>query len=278
VSKRSNALLLLTSTIIYPLISLRNLASLAPFSLLGLGGTFYTSVFMLLRLMDGTYAAGGRFFKDVAAPLFDLRGAYRVDQKMFVLLSMLSTSYIAHYGAPAFYHQMKDNTMKRFNTMVASAFGLAVVMFCFVMSTGFLTFGGATAGFVLNNYSGLDKLATVARCAIGVALVTGYPFVFSALRDGAMDVAGLKGESREKQGVKYTVGLIGAITSLALVLKDVGFVVSLSGALLGCPLMFMVPTAMNIGAVKNKAKTLGRAVTKVRNVHDCNICVGYLHA
>lgn len=38
---------------------------------------------------------------------------------------------------------------------------------------GFLTFGGSVAGFVLNNYSGSDVLATFARLAIGIALLTG---------------------------------------------------------------------------------------------------------
>jgi len=35
------------------------------------------------------------------------------------------------------------------------------------MSVGFLTFGGSSLGFVLNNYSGKDFLATAARLAIG---------------------------------------------------------------------------------------------------------------
>ena len=61
-----------------------------------------------------------------------------------------------------------------------------------------------------------------------------------------------------------TIGLVAAVTSLALVLKDVGFVVSLSGALFGSTLMFMVPAYMNIknltaakgGAAKNKLEIL----------------------
>jgi len=35
------------------------------------------------------------------------------------------------------------------------------------MSVGFLTFGGSSLGFVLNNYSGKDFLANAARLALG---------------------------------------------------------------------------------------------------------------
>ena len=42
-----------------------------------------------------------------------------------------------------------------------------------MMSIGFLTFKGGCMGFLLNNYSGKDTLATFARLAIGGALLTG---------------------------------------------------------------------------------------------------------
>lgn len=43
----------------------------------------------------------------------------------------------------------------------------SILLFCLIMSVGFLTFGGSSLGFVLNNYSGKDFLATAARLAIG---------------------------------------------------------------------------------------------------------------
>jgi len=126
------------------------------------------------------------------------------------------------------------------------------------MSLGFLTFGGSTAGFVLNNYSGSDNLVTFARLAIGLALLTGYPFTFSALRDGILDLQKVSGEARAKSFQPLTIGLLTLITTIALVLKDVGFVVSVSGALFGSALMFVVPAVMNINNLKTiatKAKT-----------------------
>jgi amino acid permease len=117
---------------------------------------------------------------------------------------MLSTSYIAHFNAPKFYQvftfiliflshpllinpiakELKSPSMKRFNKVVGGAFGISIAMFLFIMTVGFLSFGGNSLGFILNNYSSTDNLATLARFAIGGALLTGYPFTFSAIRDG----------------------------------------------------------------------------------------------
>ena len=144
---RTNVLLLLTGLVLYPLCSLKSLSSLAPFSLLGLSGTLYTAIFMGMRYFDGSYAAGGRFFAQLATkPVFNTRGPYKLDHLCFVLLSMFSTAYIAHYNAPSFYTELKDNTLPRFNTVVGLSFGVSIAIFCFVMSVGFLTFGGACQG------------------------------------------------------------------------------------------------------------------------------------
>jgi sodium-coupled neutral amino acid transporter 11 len=241
---------------------MKSLAALAPFSLLGLGGTLYTAIVMAIRYFDGSYSKGGKFFEAMALaarPVFNSKGTTSVlSSKLFVLVSMLSTSFIAHYNAPAFYNELKDTSMPRFNKVVSYAFVASIITFVFMMSLGFLTFGGATAGFVLNNYSGSDNLITFARLAIGLALLTGYPFTFAALRDGILDLQKVSGEARSKAFQPLTLGLLTVITTIALLVKDVGFVVSVSGALFGSALMFVVPAVMNIKnlkAIADKAKS-----------------------
>lgn len=253
IATRTNVILAVASLILLPLCSLKSLAALAPFSLLGLSGTLYTAVFMAIRLFDGSYAPGGQFHTAVAASLRPSFGKrVELNHLAFVLVSMLSTSYIAHFNAPKFYNELKDTSLPRFNTVVNSAFLISIVTFVFMMSVGFLTFGGNSAGFVLNNYASHDKLATFARLAVGAALITGFPFTFTALREGILDLGKVTGEKRQLAMPKLTVGLLSLVTALALVLKDVGFVVSLGGALFGCALMFCVPAYMNISNIRSK--------------------------
>ena len=65
--------------------------------------------------MHCSYAAGGKFFNElVVKPSFKARGGYSLfSAPVFVLLSMLSTSFVAHYNAPAFYSELKDATPAR---------------------------------------------------------------------------------------------------------------------------------------------------------------------
>jgi solute carrier family 38 (sodium-coupled neutral amino acid transporter), member 11 len=263
-AQRTNVILGMTAIALYPLCSMKSLSALAPFSVLGLGGTLYTAIFMAIRYFDKSYAVGGRFFKTLAAagkPSFSARGGMTLSPTIFVLLSMLSTSFIAHFSAPTFYNELKDTSMPRFNRVVNSAFFSSIAMFIFVTAAGFLTFGGSTAGFVLNNYSGQDALATFARLCIGIAILTGYPFTFSALRDGILDLAKVPRESRGNYFMPLTLGLLGIVTGLALILKDVGFVVSVSGALFGNALMFVVPAIMHISNIRRKFKSSNTDMT-----------------
>jgi amino acid permease len=268
-AQRTNMILLLSIFVLLPLCSLKSLNSLSPFSLLGLGGTLYTAIFMTIRYLDKSYAPGGSFYSLIPSkPSFYQRGGYSLNHLTFVLLSMLSTAYIAHYNAPAFYNELEHPTMEKFNKVVGSAFGTSILFFIFVMSIGFLTFGGNTAGFILNNYSGQDKLATVARFAIGLALLTGYPFTFSALRNGILEIM-RKQTAIEKQKLftPLTLSLLTVVTAMALVLRDVGFVVSISGAMFGCLLMFIIPGVMNLASFKKDAdnKSAGRQMEKLGN-------------
>jgi len=211
---------------------------------------------MTIRYKQGSYAPGGRFFSELAEkPVFDSI-PLKPTKKAFVLISMLTTSFIAHYLAPKFYDELEEPSLPKFNNVVKAGFGTAILFNLYIMIIGFLTFGGSSMGLVLNNYSGSDVMATIARFAIGVAILTGYPFTFTAAREGILDLLQYNGEKRDKAMMPFTIGLLGLVTSIALVLSDVGFVVSLSGSLFGCFLMLIVPAIMNINNIRNSASSL----------------------
>jgi sodium-coupled neutral amino acid transporter 11 len=143
-TSRTNVILGLSSLVIFPLCMLKNMDALKTTSLLGLGGIVYCALFMVVRLLDGSYRAGGKFFNDIAdavKPSFSAKKAPVPIQQVFVLISMISTAYVAHYNAPKFWTDLKNRSTHRFHTVVASAFGFACLMYMTVMWTGFLTFG-----------------------------------------------------------------------------------------------------------------------------------------
>lgn len=106
---RTQALLGVTGTVLLPLCLLKNLASLAPFSLVGIMGMLYTTCAMGLRWWSKSYAPGGAFFAtQLAPPVFgDLGASAALSPKALILACMLSNAYIAHFNAPKFLSELK---------------------------------------------------------------------------------------------------------------------------------------------------------------------------
>ena len=252
---RTNTLLGVTSVILLPLCLLKNLAALAPFSLLGIIGMVYTAFAMGVRFFGGAYAPGGAFLASVAPslqPAFgNIGAAGALSPNSFILVCMLSTAYMAHFNAPKFYNELKDNTLERFNTLVGSSFAISILTFIAIAALGFLTFGSASSGLILNNYSNKDSLMGLSRVAVAVSLVFSYPLAFAGFRDGVLDLANVPVEKRSNALLnKVTVGALSFITCLALTLKDLSFVLSFGGATLGNALIYVYPALMFRGAVK----------------------------
>ena len=253
---RTQALLGLTSSILLPLCLVKDLSALAPFSLVGIMGMLYTAVAIGIRFFGGAYASpAGIFWSDLPShlhPTFGSVGAMgAISAKSLILVCMLSTAYIAHFNAIKFYKDLQNNTIERFNVVVASSFCAAIVLYVAVTSMGFLTFGASTAGMILNNYATNDGLISLSRFAVAVSLVFSYPLLFVGTREGFFDLAQVSEEKRTDSLVRnqISVGLVAVVTGLAVKIHDLTFVASISGAVLGTALIFIYPTLMFRAAI-----------------------------
>lgn len=202
----------------------------------------------MVRASDHSYEKGGEFFGDLRlVPSFT--GHYSLySSSSFSLLSMFSTSYIAHYNAPRFFHELENPTPQRFSLVAIIAFVSSMVIFVVIMVAGFLTFGASSEAFILNNYSSRDIFASLARGATGLAVITGYPFVFAGFRDGLWDLQGTSDTTRSTSFSLRTVALLTAISCVAIMVKDVSVVVGLSGSLFGSWLLLIVPSLFNLSS------------------------------
>jgi amino acid permease len=228
---RTQALLGVTATVLTPLCLLKNLSSLAPFSLVGIIGMIYTTIAMGLRWYQGSYLPGGAFFtSQLAAPVFGAAGASAaMSPKALILTCMLSNAYIAHFNSPRFLSELKDNTMARFHQVIGWSFGVSVALYALITAAGFLTFGAASNGLVLNNYSTQDLLMSFSRVAVAVSITCSYPLIFVGTRDGLMDFFKVSAEKRTNQLLnKLTFGIMGLVTIIASQLTDLGLVASVA--------------------------------------------------
>jgi len=260
---RTRSLIGVTTLVLLPLCLVKNLASLAPFSLLGIIGMAYTSFAIGIRYFGGAYATGGRFLPDIAPsfqPQFGTVGSSGVlSANSLILVCMLSTAYIAHFNAPRFFRELKDNTMLRFGKVTGISFGISTAIYAIVSALAFLTFGANCDGLILNNYSTKDLMISVSRFCVAISLIFSYPLLFVGTRDGTLDLLNIPEEKRTTSLLNNTTfALLGITTALAWKLTDLSFVSSISGAVFGTALIFVFPSLMFRAAISN----LGDKATK----------------
>jgi len=171
---RTKTLFGITGGILLPLCWLKNLSSLAPFSLLGTLGMVYTTLAMAVRYFQKAYSMPNPAIavSPDLSPMFGTVGiSGALTPNVFILVCMLSTAFMAHFNSPKFYTELKNNTLERFNKVVSVSFGISIALFSLITSLGYLTFGAASDGLILNNYSTKDVLMSISRIAVAVSLV-----------------------------------------------------------------------------------------------------------
>ncbi|CAB9530482.1 Putative sodium-coupled neutral amino acid transporter 11 [Seminavis robusta] len=255
---RTMSLLLITFLGLLPLCLLKNLSVLAPTSMLGVFGFAATTVVMGIRYFDGSYAEGGKFATDMEEkyqPVFGNQGASAAwtNPKVLVLVCMLFEAFVAHYNAPRFYTELKNNTVQRYALMTTYSFGASSLIYFLVMVFGFLTFGKACDGYILNNYSNNDPMATFCRLCVAMALVCTYPIVFVGVRDAFLDLCKIPMEKHTSTNLNIvSVFLLTIITAIAASITDLGLVNAVGGGTLGTIVVFVFPAIMFRAAVEQQ--------------------------
>lgn len=159
----------------------------------------------------------------------------------------------AHFNAPKFYLELRDNTIPRFHQVVSYSFGISIFLMGFTTAVGYLTFGKACDGLVLNNYASSDTLVGLARVAVAISLVFSYPLAFTGCRDGFLDLCNIQDRSASRLNTT-TLLLLSVITILAMTLTDVSFVLAFGGATLGNALTYVYPALMYRAVVKEQGR------------------------
>lgn len=167
---------------------------------------------------------------------------------------MLSSTFICHISAPRFYHELKDQSVPRFNRLVALGFGSSIVIAGIMAAIGFATFGAHCSGFVLNNYAPSDMWIGFSRLAVTASILFSYPLAFQGLRDGALETLGIPVADSDHQTLnRATITLLFFLTVVATQLTDVSGLVALNGATLGNMLAYIMPAVM-YGSIEPSAK------------------------
>jgi amino acid permease len=211
------------------------------------------------------------------------RSSFKLHPSPLILVAMSSIAHMAHFSATTVYQSLSPSnpgkppsdranpsstlrtrsasdsdgsTLQKYTKLTVWGYGIVMFFNAIGMMTGFLTFGGASAGNILNNYAQGDVGAVVARALVVISLTGSYPILFAATKTSALDLLQSLSKTFAKAANSPTTvalvsnGLLIAITSLALLVDDAGFVVSLIGAIMGTALVYLFPTMLFLRETK----------------------------
>ena len=155
------------------------------------------------------------------------------------------------FDSPRYYTELKDATIHRFTTVCASSFGIVSFLYLSIAVVGYLTFGGNSDSFILDNYSPNDCLATVARLSMGFSAMLTYPLNFMGLRDNMLDLLGLTDKINTEAKIRvFTVLLLSICILLACFITDLGLVSAVGGGTTVALVAFVFPALMFCAAVR----------------------------
>jgi sodium-coupled neutral amino acid transporter 11 len=270
---RQAAILSVVATCLWPLTNLKSLKSLVPMSVVGVLGTLVSTAFIVWRcpaVIKSSPYANSQFLKTLSfVPQFSTYNRMKGPAPL-VLLAMGCVALMAHFSAPDFLNSFRSESddgsstnktsdsatttttvdrtpIRKYNQMTVAAFTAVGIINVVTLSAGFLTFGGNSAGIVLNNYAASDLGAALSRLLVTVSVVGGFPFLFSACRSSAVDLW------KVRPTKSLTATLLASMTAIAMVVQDAGFVVSFNGALMGTAIVYIFPSLLFLRLKKNVA-------------------------
>jgi amino acid permease len=275
---RPAAILVVTTAFLLPLCRLKSLAALAPFSIVVVMGALTTVGFLGYRcpavFPQSPYAAGGVWAVAASAPGATAPfGTYSriVSLAPLSLVSMSCIALMAHFSAIDFYQALvpapavppnnknlppsepgtggaeasssssssSSLVLRNYMAMATVSFAVTAVISILAMTFGFLTFGAASTGNILNNYHVNDGGAIVSRLLCGISLIGSFPMVMRPCQSSALGLFRLP--PTDRNNVRMTTTLLAVVTTLALTVQNVGFVISLNGAIMGTSLVYTIP-------------------------------------
>lgn len=279
--------ILLISSCLYPMCTANDLYALRHVSSFGTVSVIYSTLFVLVRAMDGSYAPGGKFFASAAATASALPPAFglSLNPATLAFAGCVNTAFMAHLSVPRYAHELRNPTPRRFGLAVAIGFTAVALLSMAVGIAGVATFGSECKGLLLLNYDLVrDRAAQLVCAATFISVLTGFPLVFLAMRDAlvtwitgryaATPHIGKRDLRSMLQQPKVLSLLLCALCALgSMVAKDVAFVIALRGAFLGSLVNFAIPALVFLRSAHGR-----NAQTRVRRAHKAMVGYGVLAA
>lgn len=275
---------LLSGVVLYPLCTVKDLAALRSVSAMGLVGQLSAMAALAIRLIDGSYRPGGRYYADLQTSLANTAATAGATvsggsiSKWFVLAALLSYCFVTHYNAPRYYGELANKEKDRFHflKMTGTSYLGAATIYSATILLSLGLFGPHSASFALNNFSPRDPIAILAFFAFGTSVLASFPLIFLNVRNFFMKQLQQMQWHSVASVEKTTALLLTFIGVIASLCNDIGKVGAVSGALFGSCMMFIFPPIMYMGALRKRAKQEEQSMPMIRIILNSILLLGGL--
>jgi sodium-coupled neutral amino acid transporter 11 len=257
--ERELVMIVTSLIIIVPLSLQRDMASLAFTSLLSVAAD------VLLVIFIGAYAP----IKETVGQAGGLGQVIKenaINSHIFIGLGILSTAMACQHSAFIVSGSLSEKTSARWATVTFRSLTIATVLCSILGICGYLGFLGETLGDVLNNFEADTLQANAARSLLAITMFFTYPMEAFVARhvliklffDGDLDGHVVNPETGESEvaplafgfltrRAKWTLILYASTLVPALIVNDLGPVLSITGSLGGSCLSYIAPGLVYLG-------------------------------
>lgn len=158
--------------------------------------------------------------------------------------------YTCHQNIFTVCNELKNPTVRRVDSVIASSIGMAFVLYMLVANCGYATYGDEVASDILESYPE-NTLVTVVRIFVSFLVIFSYPLQCHPARMCVMALwkaaTGGQEPSIPQANFRYatiTVVFLGLSLVIALSLDDLGVMLSLVGATGSTMVSYILPGLM----------------------------------
>lgn len=107
---------------------------------------------------------------------------------LFKGISIISFAMVCHHNTTYVYDSIQKPTLDRFNAITHISCLISTILCAIMGLSGFLNFGSATKGNILNNFPSDDWIVNIARFCFGLNMLTTFPLEIYVIREVVKDL------------------------------------------------------------------------------------------
>ncbi|KNH08674.1 amino acid permease-like protein [Perkinsela sp. CCAP 1560/4] len=222
---------------------IRRLNELLIVSVLGFVAIVFVSLVMYIRA-GGPLGHGGNAY----APSEKIVESFHLSSGLLPSFSVVCAAYVFHMNVPPLYRELKDRSTSRMMLATVISVLIGAALYISVGLCGIYTFGKAEAlnpahgGNFLRHFTEKDIVANIGRVFIVLHMICAFPiYAIVARRSWHIIMTGTENEDCLWKRTAMGVTLVALGVGLSMVIPNLGVLVSLTGAIFGTSITFILP-------------------------------------